>query len=217
MGYHAKKGECSVVRLMKQAFTQWAQSHLKQRSLQITDLQKDFKDGYLLCNLMEIISSKKIAQKYVKEPKLRVQMVQNVNIALQFIQSEDIKLVGCGAEDIVDENLNLIMGLIWTLISHYQISLKPLAGETKKGASAKDTLMEWVKTQVKDFPDIEIQNFHTRCTNWTFRSTLQLARRNCFWSFNPQVGPSVTRLQKIKQGSLKIYIIFSFATNVPGK
>src|SRR4051812_34010152 len=125
-----------------QTFTQWVQNHLKTRSLVISDLQQDFQDGYLLCNLVEIISSKKMSQKYIKEPKHRVQRVQNVNMALQFIQSEDIKLVGCGAEDIVDGNLNLIMGLIWTLISHYQIRLKPVAGEAK-ATSAKEKLMKW--------------------------------------------------------------------------
>lgn len=74
------------------------QNKLKQRDLLVEDLQRDFKDGVLLCNLVEIVTGKKLSQKYTKECKHRVQMIENVNLALHLLAAENMKLVGCGAE-----------------------------------------------------------------------------------------------------------------------
>ena len=52
---------------------------------------------------------------------MRIQKVENNGFALTFISNEGLKLVGIGAEDIVDHKLKLILGLIWTLILRYQI------------------------------------------------------------------------------------------------
>ena len=38
--------------------------YLGKRGLEVKDLQYDFSDGVLLCNLMEVISGKKLPSKY---------------------------------------------------------------------------------------------------------------------------------------------------------
>lgn len=49
-------------------------------------------------------------------------MLQNVQLALDFLRYKKIKLVNIRAEDIVDGNPKLTLGLIWTIILHFQVS-----------------------------------------------------------------------------------------------
>ena len=57
-----------------------------------------------------------------------------------------------GPEDIFNGNLKLILGLIWTLIRHFQIR------STGKDISTKSALLAWVNTQI---PDQNVANFTT--------------------------------------------------------
>jgi dystonin len=52
---------------------------------------------------------------------MRFHMLDNVRIALRFLQCKNIKLVNIQAEDIVDGNPKLTLGLIWTIILHFQV------------------------------------------------------------------------------------------------
>ena len=50
-----------------------------------------------------------------------------------------------GSGDIVGGNLKLILGLIWTLILHYQISIGfGLEDQSKDGPSPKQALLNWL-------------------------------------------------------------------------
>ena len=42
------------------------------------------------------------------------------NLALRFLRYKEIKLVNIRGEDIVDGNPKLTLGLIWTIILHFQ-------------------------------------------------------------------------------------------------
>lgn len=65
------------------------------------------------------------------------------------------------SSDIVDGNLKLILGLIWTLILHYSISMPMWEGEepgpSEGGPTPKQRLLNWVQSKV---PDIPIKNFN---------------------------------------------------------
>lgn len=54
---------------------------------------------------------------------MRFHMLQNGQTALDFLRYKKIKLVNIRAEDIVDGNPKLTLGLIWTIILHFQVSL----------------------------------------------------------------------------------------------
>lgn len=69
---------------------------------------------------------------------MRFHMLQNAQMALDFLRYKKIKLVNIRAEDIVDGNPKLTLGLIWTIILHFQVSWlfiiddkKPVANITK--------------------------------------------------------------------------------------
>lgn len=53
---------------------------------------------------------------------MRFHMLQNAQMALDFLRYKQIKLVNIRAEDIVDGNPKLTLGLIWTIILHFQVS-----------------------------------------------------------------------------------------------
>jgi len=100
----------------------------------------------MLINLLEILSGKKIP-KYNRHPKVPAQKYENNHIAVNFVQSEGIKIVNIGETDITDGNLRIILGLIWTLILHYQIGAD---------SGAKNELLQWVRSKI---PSYNIQNF----------------------------------------------------------
>jgi len=136
--------------IQKNTFTNWCNSHLKDRGMHIKDLQQDLKDGVLLINLLEIISNKSLGR-YNRHPKVPNQKYENNAIAIDFVKAENIKIVNIGSTDITDGNLRIILGLIWTLILRYQVN----KGEGD-GKGAKDELLRWVRSKI---PDYNIQNF----------------------------------------------------------
>lgn len=79
------------------------------------------KSQVLLIHLLEILSNESLGR-YASNPRLRVQKAENVHQALKYIRGRGILLHNIGAEDIVDGNLKLILGLLWTLILRFTIS-----------------------------------------------------------------------------------------------
>lgn len=118
--------------------------------MKIEDFMGDFTDGVQFCNLLEVISSKKLP-KWNAKPRIKAQKLENVSFGLQFLKKEGIKLVAIGPEDVVEPKLKLILGLIWTIILRYQIQ----RGEDD-GGSARSELLKWVRSKI---PEYDIKNF----------------------------------------------------------
>ena len=57
---------------------------------------------------------------------MRFHAIQNVETALRFLRYKEIKLVNIRGEDIVDGNPKLTLGLIWTIILHFQVGTNSL-------------------------------------------------------------------------------------------
>lgn len=136
--------------VQKRTFTNWVNVNLSSRDSSIEDLGSDFSDGLKLIGLLEILSKKKLP-KHNREVKRLPQKTENVSIALQFMKDQGIKMVGIGADDIVDGRAKLILGLVWTLIQKYQIQKGKASG-----GSAKDDLLAWVN---KAIPSANVKNF----------------------------------------------------------
>ena len=56
--------------------------------------------------------------------KMRFHKIANVNKALDFIASKGVKLVSIGAEEIVDGNVKMTLGMIWTIILRFAIQVR---------------------------------------------------------------------------------------------
>ena len=59
--------------------------------------------------------------------RMRFHAIQNVETALRFLRYKEIKLVNIRGEDIVDGNPKLTLGLIWTIILHFQVGNCPIS------------------------------------------------------------------------------------------
>ena len=60
--------------------------------------------------------------------KMRFHKIANVNKALDFIASKGVKLVSIGAEEIVDGNVKMTLGMIWTIILRFAIQVRIILG-----------------------------------------------------------------------------------------
>ncbi|OAF69637.1 hypothetical protein A3Q56_02617 [Intoshia linei] len=143
-------------------FTRWINEHLKCVNKKIENLKTDFCDGIKLAALLSILSQKE-GLTVNQRPNFRTQQLENITNCMKFIEEiEHIKIVNIDSSDIVDGNLKLIMGLVWTLILHYAISMPVWedCGNDTNGEkiSPKKRLLNWIKNKV---PGKKINNFTT--------------------------------------------------------
>uniref|UniRef100_A0A8C4MJE9 Filamin A n=1 Tax=Equus asinus TaxID=9793 RepID=A0A8C4MJE9_EQUAS len=146
-------------KIQQNTFTRWCNEHLKCVSKRIANLQTDLSDGLRLIALLEVLSQKKMHRKHNQRPTFRQMQLENVSVALEFLDRESIKLVSIDSKAIVDGNLKLILGLIWTLILHYSISM-PMWDEEEDEEAKKQTpkqrLLGWIQNKL---PQLPITNF----------------------------------------------------------
>lgn len=102
---------------------------------------------------MECLSNESLGR-YAAKPKLRVQRFENANLSLDFIKSKGIQMTNIGAEDVVDGNRKIILGLIWTLILRFTIS-----DINEEGMTAKEGLLLWCQRKTACYEEVDVRNF----------------------------------------------------------
>jgi len=139
----------------QKAFTAWVNSHLRKAHppSQIADIQTDLGDGRLLMKLCEIIGNTELGAP--AKGNLKIHKIQNINKAFTYIKEKGVKLIGIAAEEIVDGNLKMILGMIWTLILRFEIQDISL-----EAMSAKDALLLWCQRKTEGYKNVRIQDFH---------------------------------------------------------
>ncbi|XP_025411352.1 dystonin isoform X7 [Sipha flava] len=140
--------------IQKKTFTKWVNKHLKKANRHVGDLFIDLQDGLNLISLLEVLSGDQLPR---ERGKLRFHMLQNVQMALEYLRFKKIKLVNIRAEDIVDGNPKLTLGLIWTIILHFQIS-DIVVGE-EPNVSARDALLKWARKSTSKYPGVRVSDF----------------------------------------------------------
>jgi hypothetical protein len=103
----------------------------------IVDIASDLSSGENLILLLQVIGDESLG-KFSRNPRIRIQKIENVNKALEFIKSRGVQLTNIGGEDIVDANEKLILGLIWSIILRFSIS-----SINEEGLTAKEGLLLW--------------------------------------------------------------------------
>ncbi|XP_028415774.1 alpha-actinin-like [Dendronephthya gigantea] len=137
----------------KKTFTAWCNSHLRKVGVQIETIEDDFRDGLKLMILLEVISGERLPKP--ERGKMRVHKITNVLKALDFVVTKGVKLVSIGAEEIVDGNLKMTLGMIWTIILRFAI--QDVAFEE---LSSKDGLLLWCQKKTAPYKNVNVQNFH---------------------------------------------------------
>ncbi|KAI9166753.1 Alpha-actinin-like protein 1 [Paramyrothecium foliicola] len=141
------------VTVQQKTFTKWLNTKIEARNLEVKDLVADLSDGVILIHLLECLSNETLGR-YASKPKLRVQRFENANLALDFIKSRGIQMTNIGAEDVVDGNRKIVLGLIWTLILRFTIS-----DINEEGMSAKEGLLLWCQRKTACYDEVEVRDF----------------------------------------------------------
>lgn len=128
--------------------------------MEIKDIFRDFQDGRMLIKLLECLTNKEIAKP--KHFRMRIHKLENINIALDFLREyyrvhwiyNLIYNQSIGAEDIVDGNRKLTLGLIWTIILVFQICKidtdQSPSSSNDKIRNSKEFLLRWCQRQTAE-------------------------------------------------------------------
>ncbi|KAK4944512.1 alpha-actinin [Elasticomyces elasticus] len=143
------------VNVQEKTFTKWLNNKISARELAVKNLVTDLSDGIVLIHLLEVLSNESLGR-YASNPRLRVQRFENVNKSLEFIKSRGIQMTNIGAEDVVDGNRKIILGLIWTLILRFTIS-----DISEEGMTAKEGLLLWCQRKTACYEGVEVRDFST--------------------------------------------------------
>ncbi|RMC17469.1 hypothetical protein DUI87_06051 [Hirundo rustica rustica] len=129
----------------------------------VNDLYEDLRDGHNLISLLEVLSGDTLPRErdFLKtlrlvssteacaneqhedvededkgpreKGRMRFHRLQNVQIALDYLKKRQVKLVNIRNDDITDGNPKLTLGLIWTIILHFQLEASwDIAGYLKE-------------------------------------------------------------------------------------
>ncbi|XP_069355681.1 microtubule-actin cross-linking factor 1 isoform X13 [Maniola hyperantus] len=140
--------------IQKKTFTKWVNKHLKKVNRHVNDLFEDLRDGLNLISLLEVLSGEHLPR---ERGRMRFHMLQNVQMALDFLRYKKIKLVNIRAEDIVDGNPKLTLGLIWTIILHFQIS--DIVVGQEPNVTAREALLSWARRSTAKYPGVRVADF----------------------------------------------------------
>ncbi|KAI9614718.1 hypothetical protein H4Q26_009109 [Puccinia striiformis f. sp. tritici PST-130] len=115
-------------------FCKWLNAKLDVRKVPpMSNLSHDLSDGTNLIQLMEIMGD-------ASSP-----------IHLKVV---GVTLTNIGPEDVIDGNLKLILGLIWTLILRFTI-----ADISEEGVNAKEGLLLWCQRKTRGYESVRVTDF----------------------------------------------------------
>jgi Ca2+-binding EF-hand superfamily protein len=142
-------------RTQKKTFTAWVNSHLRKVGTNIEEIGTDFSDGIKLAQLLSVIAGDNV-EKLNKKPTMRIHKIQNTGQCLKFIADKGVKLVGIAPEELVDGNLKMVLGMVWTIILRFQIQ-----DISVEELSAKEGLLLWCQRKTEGYAHVKVSNFHT--------------------------------------------------------
>lgn len=177
--------------VQKKTFTKWINARFsKSGKAQVKDLFTDLKDGRKLLDLLEGLTGTSLPK---ERGSTRVHALNNVNRVLQILHQNNVELVNIGGTDIVDGNPKLTLGLIWSIILHWQVKdvMKAIMSELQQTNSEK-ILLSWVRNSTRPYDEVNVLNF---TTSWTdglaFNGLLHRHRPDLFsWEKVTRLSPT---------------------------
>uniref|UniRef100_A0A8C4LU85 Calponin-homology (CH) domain-containing protein n=1 Tax=Equus asinus asinus TaxID=83772 RepID=A0A8C4LU85_EQUAS len=160
----------------------------------ISDMFTDLKDGRKLLDLLEGLTGTSLPK---ERGSTRVHALNNVNRVLQVLHQSNVDLVNIGGTDIVDGNHKLTLGLLWSIILHWQVKdvMKDIMSDLQQTNSEK-ILLSWVRQSTRPYSQVNVLNF---TTSWTdglaFNAVLHRHKPDLFsWDRVVKMSP-VERLE----------------------
>ncbi|XP_068446612.1 dystrophin isoform X5 [Clinocottus analis] len=183
--------------VQKKTFTKWVNSQLaKTGKPPVENLFSDLCDGRRLLELLEGLAGRELVR--LERGFTRVHSLNNVNRALQILQKNNVELVNIGATDIVDGNHKLILGLIWSIILHWQV--KDVMKDVMAGLQQTNTekiLLSWVRENTRQYPQVNVVNFSSSWNDGlAFNALIHSHRPELFdWSSVEKKTSAIDRLE----------------------
>ncbi|XP_026174486.1 dystrophin isoform X2 [Mastacembelus armatus] len=176
--------------VQKKTFTKWINAQFsKTGKAPIKDMFSDLRDGRKLLDLLEGLTGTVLTK---ERGSTRVHALNNVNKVLQVLHQSNVDLVNIGGTDIVDGNHKLTLGLIWSIILHWQVKdiMKDIMSNLQQTNSEK-ILLSWVRQCTRSYPEVNVLNF---TTSWAdglaLNGILHHFRPNAFnWDQVVRLGP----------------------------
>ncbi|XP_075410547.1 utrophin isoform X2 [Tenrec ecaudatus] len=181
--------------VQKKTFTKWINARFsKSGKPPIGDMFTDLKDGRKLLDLLEGLTGASLPK---ERGSTRVHALNNVNRVLQVLHQNNVDLVNIGGTDIVDGNHKLTLGLLWSIILHWQVKdvMKDIMSDLQQTNSEK-ILLSWVRQSTRPYGQVNVLNF---TTSWTdglaFNALLHRHKPDLFsWDRVAQMSP-IERLE----------------------
>lgn len=151
------QGSNDWIALQHKTMTRWINSKIEE---DITDLRQDLLDGLVLVKLInkiveEIADKNPRAKLYClhpvyKKPTFKLQKYENVSDFLQFVQVVlKINICNISADNVVEGNLKLILGLIWSIFVFATTNSMPSSSDGTSFVKVKQILLDWVNSIVR--------------------------------------------------------------------
>ncbi|XP_045487028.1 dystrophin, isoforms A/C/F/G/H isoform X5 [Pieris rapae] len=140
--------------VQKKTFAKWINSQLaKHGKPPIHDLCEDLRDGEALLSLLEILTGQQFKR---ERGHMRVHRLNNVNCALRALATAGVRLVNISSGDIVDGNPKLVLGLVWSIILHWQG--RPLTSDAPH-STLERTLLAWCRAHTAGYDGVDVTDF----------------------------------------------------------
>uniref|UniRef100_A0A670ITQ8 Utrophin n=1 Tax=Podarcis muralis TaxID=64176 RepID=A0A670ITQ8_PODMU len=146
--------------VQKKTFTKWINARFsKCGKPPIKDMFTDLRDGRRLLDLLEGLTGNPLLK---ERGSTRVHALNNVNKVLQVLHQNNVELVNIGGTDIVDGNHKLTLGLLWSIILHWQVKdvMKDIMSDLQQTNSEK-ILLSWVRQSTRPYSEVNVLNFTT--------------------------------------------------------
>ncbi|XP_061603064.1 utrophin isoform X1 [Cololabis saira] len=146
--------------VQQKTFTKWLNAQFsKTGKTPIKDMFSELRDGRKLLDLLEGLTGTVLTK---ERGSTRVHSLNNVNRVLQVLHQNNVDLVNIGGTDIVDGNRKLTLGLIWSIILHWQVKdiMKDIMSNLQQTNSEK-ILLSWVRQCTRSYPEVNVLNFTT--------------------------------------------------------
>ena len=108
-------------------FTRWINQRLARRGGPVVeDLYVDLRDGFALVALLDELGGEggadaprgaSPAKRRLSSGGLRIQHIANVSVAFKQLEARAVRTTGIGPPDIVDGNVTLVLGLVYSIIA----------------------------------------------------------------------------------------------------
>lgn len=109
--------------------------------------------------LLELIFEEKISEP--NQGTTRFQKGDNLNICLNFLKSKGVQIENIGAEDILEGNEMLILGLFWTIMRGFIEKTETNFKFHTVESDENEALLKWCKLKTSGYSNVKIENFTT--------------------------------------------------------